>query len=157
MDNVQGRTSAASVWSARAAGESAVNARLKGFRRYDSTEGIGRVESGTETESETGVRTEDACMEAGGTIPWRESVESSLERRPRLMSGTYCRAIKCQNGPPPMRQLKFKIQDLTPIPLLADSLPLPSNNRTASRLNSGLKVFLVFLVIVTLLRDDCPR
>ena len=37
-------------------------------------------------------------MEAGGTIPWRESVESSLERRPRLMSGTYCRAIICQNG-----------------------------------------------------------
>ena len=63
MDDVQGRTSATSAWSARVAGESAVNARLKGFRRYDSMEGIGRVESGTETESETGVRTEEARAE----------------------------------------------------------------------------------------------
>ena len=27
--------------------------------------------------------TTDACMDAGGTIPWMESVESSRERRPR--------------------------------------------------------------------------
>jgi len=26
---------------------------------------------------------QDAYMEAGGTIPWTESVESSLEQRPR--------------------------------------------------------------------------
>ena len=30
-----------------------------------------------------GRRTQDAYMEAGGTIPWTESVESSLEQRPR--------------------------------------------------------------------------
>ena len=27
--------------------------------------------------------TTDACMDAGGTIPWMESVESSREQRPR--------------------------------------------------------------------------
>ncbi len=27
---------------------------------------------------------EHDCMEAGGTIPWKESVESSQERRPRV-------------------------------------------------------------------------
>ena len=35
------------------------NARLNGFRRYDSKEGIGRVESGTETESNAGAITEE--------------------------------------------------------------------------------------------------
>ena len=44
-------------------------------------EGIGRVESGTETEGETGVRTgearaEDACMEAGG----RQCLEHIVEQ-----------------------------------------------------------------------------
>ena len=40
-------------------GESAEIARLHGCRRYDSMDGIGRVESGTETESNAGVVTEE--------------------------------------------------------------------------------------------------
>lgn len=30
-----------------------------------------------------GMDAQDACTDAGGTIPWMESVESSLEQRPR--------------------------------------------------------------------------
>ena len=36
-----------------------MDVRLNGFRRYDSKEGIGRVESGTETESNAGAITEE--------------------------------------------------------------------------------------------------
>ena len=40
-------------------GGSAKIARLHGCRRYDSMDGIGRVESGTETESNAGAVTEE--------------------------------------------------------------------------------------------------
>ena len=59
-------------------------------------EGIGRVESGTETESETGVRTEDAYMEVGGG----QCLEHIVEQ---LSAKTNCFL---------MLQLKFKIQFL---------------------------------------------
>ena len=45
-----------SAWDVMYAG----NARLHGCRRYDFMEGIGRVESGTETESNACSNTEDA-------------------------------------------------------------------------------------------------
>ena len=38
------------------------NARLRGCRRYDSMEGIGRGESGTETENDSGDKVEKQLL-----------------------------------------------------------------------------------------------
>ena len=57
---------------------------------------------------------QDAYIEVGGTIPWKESVESSLERRPRVKQESEPRKQEPRSNDLPkrtelMRQLKFKI------------------------------------------------
>ena len=55
MAEVQKMQEQFSAWDVMYAG----NARLHGCRRYDFMEGIGRVESGTETESNAGAVAEE--------------------------------------------------------------------------------------------------